>query len=882
MAEDWARIKQVFSAALTLPVAERQLYVRDACAADDGLRCAVIELLSAHVEASQGFLEPNRIVLAASWLFGEGDHIADRFRVVKRIARGAMGEVYQVYDDRLRLHVALKALRPELISDADTVERFRREVLVTRDIPHDGLCRVFDLIEHQAGPQPDFPSGVMVPCLTMQLLEGETLEEWLATRRPMSPAAARPLIAQIADALEALHEAGVVHRDLKPSNVMLLPKSGGTRVVLTDFGLAKPLDKSVFETQSQAQAGAPYFMAPELLRGERPSIAGDIYAFGLLIDEMITETRAFSAESLHALLLQKIGDGPRPPSRRGRQIPKAWERTILRCLASDPRDRFSSAQFVLDALDGRARPLGRVVAGWLRRSGLRRVAGYAAALVLVVIGAAATSQARLAAPTSVAIKPFSNLSNQPDFEYLAQGTAGELGRRLSRLPDLRVYTQRDVNAPVDEAARATFTLQGHVQQVNGRLRITVQVFNTASGTLLWSQNFDGMSDQALVLEDQLAADTVGALTQLQTTREGSPWQRPGVYLRRLFKSAPAIPSTGTTNSAAFDAYLRARALLEERTLPSALQAIEYLKRAIHDDPNFAPAYASLADVQFVLMDFHYAPHDVLMEEAERYASQAVAVDPALPDAQLSLAALRQAQWRWDESEAAYRRAIELHPASSRAHRWYAGLLLQFGQFDESLRLHRQGLALDPYDYPSQSGYGHALFNAGRPLEAATHLEQLLARKDMLYAHALLGQVYAHLIRAQPDRRDDHLRGALERSAILRTKESAVPPPPGATEPATDYADLVAALAWSYRGDLAAAAPFVARLEAARAAGRGSLSALARIYAAQGDVARATAALLDAEAQHDRELLYLNVSPYYAGIRDAPQIRALIDRLHFVR
>src|SRR5262249_40061905 len=156
--------------------------------------------------ASQAFLEPSSIVLATSWLFRDGDRIAGRFKVMRRIARGAMGEVYQVYDERLRLQIALKAIRPELLGDAETVERFRREVLVTREIAHDGLCRVFDLVEHAIGPQPGLPDGTIVPCLTMQLLEGETLEEWLARRRPATPTEALPILRQVALALQVLHD----------------------------------------------------------------------------------------------------------------------------------------------------------------------------------------------------------------------------------------------------------------------------------------------------------------------------------------------------------------------------------------------------------------------------------------------------------------------------------------------------------------------------------------------------------------------------------------------------------------------------------------------------------------------------------------------------
>lgn len=171
---DWDRIKQIFSSALNVPAAERDAHVCALCGGDEEVRGAVDELLRAHQDASKTFLEPKTIVFAAPWLFREGERIANRFSVIKRIARGGMGEVYQVHDERLRLQVALKAIRPELIGDPETAERFRREVLVTRDIAHESLCRVFDIVEHESSEESGLPAGTVIPCLTMQFLEGES------------------------------------------------------------------------------------------------------------------------------------------------------------------------------------------------------------------------------------------------------------------------------------------------------------------------------------------------------------------------------------------------------------------------------------------------------------------------------------------------------------------------------------------------------------------------------------------------------------------------------------------------------------------------------------------------------------------------------------
>jgi serine/threonine protein kinase len=620
---DWETIKQIFSAVLNVPAAGRDEYLDTACAGRTDIRGAVDELLRAHYEASGTFLEPNTIVVRAAWLFQPNDSVAGRFRVVKPIARGAMGEVYRVYDERLRLHVALKAIRPELLGDVDTVERFRREVSVTRNIAHEGLCRVFDLVEHPLPQGSGFPDGTIVPCLTMQMLEGESLEDWLAVKRPMATDEAMPIVRQIAAALLVWHAAGVVHRDLKPSNVMLVPTEHGRRAVLTDFGLAKPLEEGIFETQGSAHGGAPFFMAPELFRDGRPSVASDIYALGLLIDEMVTTTRAFSASSLHGLLLDKLGDGPTPPSERAAALPRVWETTILRCLAAEPGHRFASAAAVMSSLSGEGepfwkRPLVHRFTRPARPARRMRLTVYAAGVVVALTGAV-TISTPAASPTSVVILPFNNLTGDAGNQYLAVGIVGELGRRLNRVPGWSVFTPRDPDAPVDPSQRATFSLAGHVQQEDATLRITVQLTDTARGTLLWSENFEGSRARGLDLQEKLAEDTQTALKREAARRAAGPLRSLAslVSVEWPFRSQPSLPPLGTSKPEAYDNYLRGRYIAEERTLDSALTAIALYRRAVELDPNFAAPYTGLADVQAVLMDQHYAPHGQLLNDADR-------------------------------------------------------------------------------------------------------------------------------------------------------------------------------------------------------------------------------------------------------------------------
>src|SRR5689334_16333951 len=195
--EDWERIKDLFASALSRPPEDRAAHLAKECEGQPELRDAVLELLAANAEASNSFLDPGGLVLDVPWLFRPGDSIAARFTVLRPIARGASGEVYEAEDERLHQRIAVKAVRPQLAGDPLTRERLRREALVTRNIAHDGLCRIFDLVEHTMGPGRSLPEGTVLPCLTMQLLQGESLEEHLVTRRPLATSEAFPLLMQI-------------------------------------------------------------------------------------------------------------------------------------------------------------------------------------------------------------------------------------------------------------------------------------------------------------------------------------------------------------------------------------------------------------------------------------------------------------------------------------------------------------------------------------------------------------------------------------------------------------------------------------------------------------------------------------------------------------
>jgi serine/threonine protein kinase len=295
--------------------------------------------------------------------FEPGELLLDRFRIRRLLARGGMGEVYDVDDAALGARVALKTLKPSVLAHPAALAQFRREVLLARRVTHPNVCRLFEFFI----ARPDGYSPLVF--LTMELLEGPTLSEHVA-REGKASDESLPLVRQMVAALAAAHREGVVHRDFKSSNVMLVRASDGSRrVVVTDFGLAcgvRPGEGGDLLPQD-GMVGSPLYMAPEQVTGGSVSPATDVYALGVVLYELVTATLPFVGDSLVAAALKRLQEAPEAPVLRRPGLSPRWNAAILRCLERDPERRFSRVEDVLAALgDG---PL--IVPEW-RARGLRR------------------------------------------------------------------------------------------------------------------------------------------------------------------------------------------------------------------------------------------------------------------------------------------------------------------------------------------------------------------------------------------------------------------------------------------------------------------------------------------------------------------------------
>jgi serine/threonine-protein kinase len=614
------------------------------------------------------------------------------YRIVAQLGAGGMGVVYRARDERLDRDVALKVLPAGALADDAARRRFRKEALALAKLAHPNIAHIYDF-DTQDGT--DF--------LVMECVAGQLLAQRLAAGS-LSEKELASLGAEIAAALEEAHDQGIIHRDLKPANILVTPK-GQAKVL--DFGLAKllrPASAATTEsfTETQATAGTLPYMAPEQLRGEAADARTDLFAAGAVLYEMSTGRRPFNeplATRLADVILHQPPVSPRAVNPR---VSPELERIILKCLEKEPENRYQSAKELGVDLRRLAAPGSATseAAVTLPKHFPRRLvlagAGIAMALVLVllalnvggwrarILGRDASAPGRI---ESVAVLPLANLSGDPAQDYFADGMTEALITDLAQIGALRVISRtsvmqyKGVKRPLPEIARELNVdgiIEGSVMRAGDQVRITAQLIYAPTDKHLWARSYDRDLRNVLALQSGVAQAIAREIQVKLTTAEES----------RLASARPVSP-------AAYEAYLKGRYHWNKRTPEGIKTAIEYFQQSVEKDPNYALAYAGLADCYVVTVN--PSPPKEKMPKAKAAATKALQLDDTLAEAHTSLAAvLSRYDWDWPSAQKEFKRALELNPRYAEAHEWYAAwYLVPMGRLQEAIAEEERARELDP-------------------------------------------------------------------------------------------------------------------------------------------------------------------------------------------
>ncbi len=676
----YKQAEALFNAALALPAARRRAFLEAACGADAELREEVESLLAAHEQAGP-FIDQPPDMLATGMLAGdeadsESGRLIGRYRVLRMLGKGGMGEVYLAQDTLLDRSVALKLLPAQFTGDPAVLRRFVREAKAASALNHPNILTIYEIGEEEGAH-----------FIATEYVEGLTLRQILRTTRP-GLSSVLDAASQIANALAAAHVAGIVHRDIKPENVMVRPDG---LVKVLDFGLAKLITSQVpsFDAGSETTAkgittpgviiGTIHYMSPEQARGLEVDARTDIFSLGVLLYEMLTQKTPFTGETMSDVIASILEREPPLLTDYAPDVPVELEEVVNKALRKERAERYQSAKEMLGDLQAVKKDL-ESGSSLLRTFSTRR-------------------QTARAAPPSIAVLPFADLSHEKDQEYFCEGMAEEVINALAQVEGLRVVSRSsafrfrgreyDIHE-LGEKLRVTSVLEGSVRRAGHRMRVAAHLINVADGFQIWSERYDCEMKDVFDIQDEISRAIVQALK-----------------LKLIGNQQQQLIKRYTDNIEAYQLHLKGRYHWNRRVPGAVGKATEYFKQALDEDPNYAPAYAGLADC-YILPGYYAmaSPKDV-MPLGKAAALKALEVDPNLAEAHASLGAVAALyEFDWPEAERYFRRALEENPGYSIAHYWYAIFALApLGRLDEALREAEKGRELDPLSPAPNSAVG---------------------------------------------------------------------------------------------------------------------------------------------------------------------------------
>ncbi len=874
----WEKVQSLFHDTARLPESERLPYLRSVCNGDEALVSDVLTLLDEDAHGAS-LIDQDVSEVADQILGGPTPSLPFKefgpYRIQKRLGEGGMGVVYLAERKDLGSLVAIKILRDAWLSPARR-ERFASEQRTLAQLNHPSIARLYD-----ANTSPDG-----TPFFVMEYVEGVPLTDYCHDHH-CSVAERLRLFRAVCEAVLYAHQRGVIHRDLKPSNILV--REDGT-VRLLDFGIAKHVEsfgESVEQTATGLRLMTPAYASLEQIRGERVGIPTDVYSLGVILYELLCGRLPFDLSGCTPAQAEKVlaeREAEKPSSRMdrmsasnaGHKGPVPFRKTAspeldalcLTAMCKDPALRYQTVDALICDIDRylKGEPLAArpaTVTYRIRRFFSRNqrsiawsfmtllVAAMSALAVMFAVRGRLASQNTLTNSriASIAVLPLANASGDPGQDYLAGGMTEALITDLSKVRALKVVrrtsalnNQTNAESPskIGRELNVAGVVEGSVARSGNSVHVSLELIRTAGGTAIGAETYDRNMEELQSLQRDLARQII---RETQTTV-------PVSEEKQLADSEAGTPE-------AHDLYLRGRYFWNQRTREGLLKSVDYFHQATTTDPNYAEAYAGLADAYVELVAFgNLVPADGL-PKAKAAASKAISLDNSLAEAHAALAYSHAAEWDWAGSEEEFNRALELNPGYVTALYQYAYILSMMGEREESISLARQALQLDALSPVVMYRAGRVYFHARDYARAAAEFRRILE----LNPNDPLGLYGLGLVFRAQGKFDDAIR-YLQRESFQQGFDLAA-----------TYA--AAGQAAEARRQLTGC---VLRLQQQKRYIRPGW--VAEVYANLGDKDEAITWLERGYREHDDFLALLKVWPAFDGLRSDPRFQALIRRMNF--